>query len=137
MINTFHFLEPYPAPFLYTISKNEVKAIDLLTVGTTHVARGLKFVNPMSITIDTVEKRLYLRNGSDIVKSRLDGTDTEIILKNVKAEDMTIEWIRRRIFWIHWNQKMILVANHDGKEKRVLKVTQYLLVSIAVDPIIG
>ena len=137
MINVFHFLEPYPPPFLYTISKNEIKAIDLLTVNTTDVVRALKYDDRMSITVDAVEKRLYFRNGSDLVKSRLDGTNTEIILKQAEPKDMTIDWIGRRIFWTQRIQRKILVANLNGKEKTVVKRTNFRPWSIAVDPILG
>ena len=137
LINIFHFLEPYPAPFLYTISKNEVKAIDLLTVDTTHVVRGLKHDFSMSLSIDTAEKRIYFKNNTDIARSRLDGADTEIILKKAKPYDMTIDWIRRRIFWTQQIPKKILVANLNGKEKRVLRLTEHYPRFIAVDPIVG
>ena len=137
LINPFLFLDPYPAPFLFITSKNEVKAIDLLTVDTTHVVRGLKYDYPMSISIGTAEKKIYFKNGSDIARSRLDGTNTEIILKKAEPFDMTIDWIRRRIFWTQRFQNKILVANLNGKEKRVLKLTQYVAWSIAVDPIVG
>ena len=138
MINIFHFLEPYPAPFLFITSENEVKAIDLLTVDTTHVVRGLKYDDdPMSISIDTAQKKIYFKNGSHIARSRLDGTNTEIILKKAEPFDMTIDWIRRRIFWTQRFPGKILVANLNGKEKRVLKLTQYQAWSIAVDPIVG
>ena len=119
------------------MSRNEVKAIDLLSVDTKQVVRGLKYGFRMSITIDTVDKRLYFKNGSDIVRSRLDGTDTEVFLKKAEPCDMTIDWVRRRIFWIHKNAKKILVANLNGKEKRVLKLTKYSSKFIAVDPTVG
>ena len=123
MVNKFHFLEPYLAPFLYTISKNEVKAIDLLTVDTPHVVRGLKYDAPMSIILATAEKKIYFKNSTDIARSRLDGINTEILLKKAEPFDLTIDWIRRRIFWNQRRPKKILVANLNGKEKRVLKVT--------------
>ena len=119
------------------MSDNEVKAIDLLTVDTTHVVRGLKYDYPMSISIHTAEKRIYFKNSTDIARSRLDGTDTEIILKKAEPYDMTIDWIRRRIFWTQRFPKKILVANLNGKEKRVLKLTENFPWSIAVDPIVG
>ena len=137
LISKFHFLEPYPAPFLYTTSKNEIKAIDLLTVDTTHVVRGLKHDDPMSISIDMLEKKIYFKNSTDIARSRLDGTDTEIILKKAGPGDMTIDWIRRRVFWTQRFLMKILVGNLNGKEKRVLKITQYFPEFIAVDPIVG
>ena len=119
------------------MSENEVKAIDLLTVDTTHVLRRLKYDAPRSITIDPVDKRLYFGNGSDIVTSRLDGSNTEVILKKAEPRDMTTDWIRRRIFWTQRDQKRILVANLNGKEKKVLKLTDHGPFSIAVDPTVG
>ena len=89
------------------------------------MVRGLKYDDPMSISIDTIENKFYFKNGTDIARSSLDGSDPEVFLKKADPEDMTIDWIRRRIFWTHWNQRKILVANLNGKENRVLKVTQY------------
>ena len=119
------------------MSKNGVKAIDLLSVDTKQVVRGLEYASLMSIAIDAVDKRLYFRNGSDIVKSRLDGTDTEVFLKKAEPYDITIDWIRCRIFWTESDPKKILVANLNGKEKRVLKVIQDYPEFVAVDPIVG
>ena len=119
------------------MSKNEVKAIDFLTVDTTHVVRGLKYDIHMTIAVDPVQKKLYFKNGSDIVRSRLDGTNTEVILKKMEPFDMTIDWIRRRIFWTRFNQRKILLANLDEKEKKVLKLTQGYPFLVTVDPIMG
>ena len=122
------------------MSKNGVKAIDLLTVDTTHVVRGRIFdtVNPMSMAIDTKGGgKLFYNNETNIARSRLDGTHTEIILKKAEAYDMTIDWLRHRIFWTQAAKQNILVANLNGKDKRVLKRTQYWPFFIAVDPIVG
>ena len=131
------FSRTLSSTFLFITSENEVKAIDLLTVDTTHVVRGLKYDDPMSISIDTAQKKIYFKNSTDIARSRLDGTDTKIILKKAEPYDMTIDWIRRRIFWTQWFPGKILVANLNGKEKRVLKVTKNYPEFIAVDPIVG
>ena len=118
-------------------SNNEVKAIDLLTLDTTQVVSGDESDILGSITTDPVDKRLYFGNVSDIFRSRLDGTNTEVILKKVEPSEMTIDWIRRRIFWSQQSQRKILVANLNGKDKRLLKLTQYFPRSVAVDPIVG
>ena len=117
------------------MSKNEIKSIDLLTVDTTDVVRGLK--NSYSMTIDNVEGKLYFRNGSEILRSKLEGTNTEIVLKKAYPSDMTIDWLRRRIFWTHRSKHNILVANLNGSDERVLKRTQYAPSHVAVDPILG
>ena len=135
MLNLFYLLGPYPKPFLFIMSKNKVKAIDLLTFDTAHVVRGL--ANPISMAIDPVDQKLYFRNGTDIVRSRVDGTDIEVILKKANPVDMTIDWIRRRIFWTRLNKRKILVANLNGKDKRVIRLTQDNPRFIAVDPIAG
>ena len=119
------------------MSRNEVKAIDLLTVDRTHVVRGLKEYLRMSMAIYNGGGKLYFKNYTNIARSRLDGTDTQIILKNAEAYDMTIDWLRRRIFWTQRAKQNILVANLNGNDKRVLKRTQYLPWFIAVDPIAG
>ena len=132
----FYLIGPYPEPYLFIRSKNEIKAIDLLTVDTTCVVRGLKYHYSMPIATDPVDNKLYFTNGTNLARSRLDGTDTEVILKMVDPEDMAIDWIRRLIFWTQGNERKILVANLNGKDKKVLKLTQYRPRSIAVDPVV-
>ena len=125
----------YPEPFIYVMSKNEIKSIDLLTVDTTDVVRGLKFRS--SIVIDNVEGKLYFKNDSKILRSNLDGTNSEIVVKKADLFDMTIDWLRRRIFWTQPNNRNVLVANLNENNERVLKRTQYWPAYIAVDPIMG
>ena len=125
----------YPEPFIYVMSKNEIKSIDLLTVDTTDVVRGLKFC--YSIVIDNVEGKLYFKNDSKILRSNLDGTNSEIVVKKADLFDMTIDWLRRRIFWTQLNNPKVLVAKLNGNNERVLKCTQYKPLYIAVDPIMG
>ena len=125
----------YPEPFIYVMSKNEIKSIDLLTVDTTDVVRGLKFC--YSIVIDNVEGKLYFKNDSKILRSNLDGTNSEIVVKKADLFDMTIDWLRRRIFWTQLNNPKVLVAKLNGNNERVLKRTQYTPLYIAVDPIMG
>ena len=125
----------YPEPFIYVMSKNEIKSIDLLTVDTTDVVRGLKFC--YSIVIDNVEGKLYFKNDSKILRSNLDGTNSEIVVKKADLFDMTIDWLRRRIFWTQRYNQNVLVANLNGNNERVLKRRQYRPAYIAVDPIMG
>ena len=119
------------------MSGNKIEAIDCLTVDTTNLVHGLKKNVPMSLAIDPVEQKLYFKNGASITKSRLDGTNAEVFLKKADPDYMTIDWIRRRIFWTQWKRRTILVANLNGKDKRVLKITKYQPYSIIVDPIGG
>ena len=125
----------YPEPFIYVKSMNEIKSIDLLTVDTTDVVRGLK--KGYSMAIDNVEGKLYFVNGTRILWSNLDGTNPKIVLKKADPFEMTIDWLRRRIFWTQSEKQNILVANFNGNYERVLKITQYKPEFIAVDPIAG
>ena len=119
----FRLLEPYPDSFLFVTGKHKIKAIDLLTIDTTNVVHGLVYQSPMSFTIDIVDKRLYFKNGTNIARSRLDGTDTEIILRKIKPWDITMDWKSRRIFWTEFDERKISVANSNGKDKRVIRFT--------------
>ena len=135
MLNIFYLLGPYPEPFILLISKNEVKAIDLLTVDTKNVVGGLN--SSYSMAIDIVDMKLYFENNTNIARSRLDGTDTEVVSKKAEPWDMTIDWIRRRIYWTQYSKKSIWFASLNGKDKGVLKGTKYRPEYIAVDPIVG
>ena len=137
LLNIFLLLEPYPAPFLFIMSKDGIKAIDLLTVDTTHVLQSLNYIFPMSMDTDEVEQKLYFKDGTNIARSRLDGTHIEVILRKANPQDMTIDGIRRRIFWTDWNQKKILVANLNEKTRRMLKATKHWPWFIAVDSNVG
>ena len=117
------------------MSKNEIKSTDLLTIDTTNVVLGLKFGN--SLAIDNVDKKLYFENATKILRSDLDGTNTEIVFENADPSAMTIDWLRRHIFWTRYVKKNILVANLNGNDERILKRTQYWPDYIAVDPIMG
>ena len=107
----------------------------MLTVDTTDVVRGLKYSTSMAI--DNVEGKFYFQNSTKILRSNLDGTNTEIVLKKAEIPYITIDWLRRRIFWAQFSKQSISVANLNGKDERVLKRTQYKPTNIAVDPISG
>ena len=117
------------------MSTNWIKSIDLLTVDTTDVVHGLKFGHSMAI--DNVDGKLYFKNATKVLRSNLDGTNTEIVFKKADPFTMTIDLLRRRIFWTHDKKPNILVANLNGSDERVLKRTQHRPVYIAVDTISG
>ena len=75
---------------------------------------GLKDTPTMAI--DIVEKKLYYESGNDISKVKFDGTAVEVILTNVNARHMTIDWIGRRIIWTDEQRRYIFVANLDGNK---------------------
>ncbi|CAB4005261.1 Hypothetical predicted protein [Paramuricea clavata] len=125
----------YPVPYLLINNYSGIDAIDLLTHDKTVVIPGLKDNKRMSI--DTVEMKLYFRNGSSISRANLDGTGVEVFLQNVEVWKMEIDWMRRRIFWISNADWRIYVTNLEGKEKRPLTETGLWNWEIAVDPTVG
>jgi hypothetical protein len=58
---------------------------------------------------------------------------TEVILQNVSADDMIIDWIKRRLYWAEYSKKQISVANLDGKKRTVLMSTTSYPAGIAMD----
>ena len=93
--------------------------------------------NSPTMATDIVEKKLYYESGNHISRAKLDGTAVEVILTNVNARHMTIDWVGRRIIWTDEQQRYIFVANLDGKQSRVLTTTINKPYDIAVDPNVG
>ena len=130
-------LEPYPEPFLFLLSKTEIKAVDLLTTDTTPLITGLKYEDPMTPAMDAMDRKLYFKDGINIARSNFDGTNKELVISSANPEDMTIDWIGRRIFWTEHRQERIIAANLNGKNKKVFKGEVWKPSGIAVDPTKG
>ena len=97
---------------------------------------GLGYNTP-TMAIDIVEKKLYFESGNNISRTKLDSNAVEVILTNVNARHMTIDWIGRRIIWTDEQRRYIFVANLDGKQSRVLTTTINIPYDIEVDPNVG
>ena len=126
---------PGSESYLFTTSEKYMHAINLVTGKSAVVVTGLRYTPTMAI--DIVEKKLYYESGNDISKTKFDGTAVELILTNVNARHMTIDWVGRRIIWTDGQQRYIFVANLDGKQSRVLTTTINKPYDIAVDPNVG
>lgn len=101
---------------MFITSVSEIYAIDLLTTDRTIVMRGLN--DSYGMDIDTVDMKLYFRDGNNISSANFDGTVKRVILKNAKVFRMAIDWIGNRIFWTEYPwEKRIFVANLNGKGK--------------------
>ena len=132
---TFFCSGPGSESYLFTTSEKYIHAINLVTGKSAVVVTGLRSTPTMAI--DIVEKKLYYESGNDISKAKFDGTAVELILTNVNARHMTIDWVGRRIIWTDEQQRYIFVANLDGKQSRVLTTTINKPYDIAVDPNVG
>ena len=107
----------------------------MLTHDTTVVIRELN--DNYGIAIDTVEMKIYFKDGVSISRANLDGTGVEVFLQNAAVWKMAIDWIGRRIFWTTGFNGLIYVIQMDGKRKRALTKVRSSKFSIAVDPIVG
>ena len=116
------------------LSGDKIEAIDLLTFDSTPVISGLEYNYPLTIAMDFMHKKLYFKNGTNIVKSNVDGTSEEIVLKNVSPLEITIDWKEHRIFWTNYFGLRIMVANMNGKNMKILKQTNWPARNLAVDP---
>ena len=121
---------PYPEPYLFIRSSNEIRAIDLLTLDTTVVISGLTSV---AMDIDTVDKKLYFREGNNISRANYDGSSEEVIVQNADPWRVRVDWKGRRIFWTTSGSREILMAALNGQERRVLKTTENVPDDLAVD----
>ena len=85
--------------------------------------------------IDTVDKKLYFRQGNNILRANLDGSSVEVIVQNAKPRRVRVDWKRRRIFWISGNEISTAILN--GQERRVFRTTEDTPYDLAVDSIEG
>jgi hypothetical protein len=117
----------------------EIHAIDLLTIDTTVVIRGIEDpLHTNGMGVDTVDMKLYFRDGNNISRANFDGTGLKVVLKNVGVFCFAIDWIGRRIFWVEGHAKnRIFVADLNGKGKRTLTTTLGQPICFAVDPTVG
>jgi hypothetical protein len=111
-------------------SKSEIRAIDLTTLNTTVVIRGLA---GRTMEIDTVDNNLYIADNNSISRVNLVDMCVEVILQNVSADDMAVNWIQRRLYWAEYSKKKIFAANLDGKNRSLLMNTTSNPYSIAMD----
>ncbi|CAB4044871.1 Hypothetical predicted protein, partial [Paramuricea clavata] len=128
---------PYPKPYLFINELNSgIHAIDLLTHDKTGVIRGLKENRAMAI--DTVEMKIYFRNGSSISRANLDATGVEIFFKIDYVRTMVVDWLGRRLIWSTTSTNdWIFVMNLNRKGKRALTKERAWNFDIAVDPTVG
>ena len=109
-------------------SLTDIQAIDLLTLDTRLVISGLTNVE---MDIDTVDKKLYFRQGNNILRANLDGSSVEVIVQDAKPLRVRVDWKRRRIFWISGEE--ISTATLNGQERRVFRTAENKLYDLAVD----
>ena len=113
---------------MFIRSWTEILAIDLLTLDTTVVISGLTH---QAIDIDTVDKKLYFREGNNISRANYDGSSVKVIVQNAEPYRVRVDWKGRRIFWT--NSKDISMATLNGQERRVLRTTENDPYDLAVD----
>ena len=83
--------------------------------------------------IDTVDNNLYIADNNSISRVNLVHMCVEVILQNVSADDMAVDWTHRGLYWAEYAKKQIFVANLDGKNKTVLMNTTSCPSGIAMD----
>ena len=76
----------------------------------------------MAMDIDTVDKKLYFREGDNISRANYDGSSVEVIVQKVYPYRLRVDWKGRRIFWITLGDE-ISMATLNGQERRVLTTT--------------
>ena len=133
----WHFLGPYPEPYLLVRNKTGIIAMDLITLDQ-KVAFDWMDTYEYGLDLDAKEKKLYFANEKRIYKSNLDGSENKTILKNISVNDITIDWKGSRIFWNDYAGKEIFAADLDGTERKVVvKSENSYVMSVAIDSIAG
>ena len=85
--------------------------------------------------IDTVDKKLYFRQGNNISRANFDGSSVEVIVQDAEPLRVRVDWKRRRIFWI--SGKEFSTATLNGQERRVFRTAENIPRDLAVDSIEG
>ena len=135
-----YFTGSYPEPYLLIRTRTEILATDLATLDTTVIMRGLEYDDYEGLDIDMEGNKIYFTDVSHIYRANFDGTGKERIVENAEPYDITIDWIRRRIFWSDFNYKgKINVASLDGQARREIINTVYPTYPtlVKVDPTVG
>ena len=115
---------------MFLRSYAEILAVDLLTLDTTVVISGL---TDDAMDIDTVDKKLYFRNGSNISRANYDGSSDEVIVQNADPIRVRVDWKGRRIFWTNDYNNDIFMATLNGQERRVFRTPEDRPYQLAVD----
>ena len=67
----------------------------MLTLDTSVVISGLA---RWAMDIDTVDKKLYFRQGDNISRANFDGSRVEVVVERAKPFSVRVDWKGRRIF---------------------------------------
>ena len=86
--------------------------------------------------IDTVDKKLYFRQGNSISRTNFDGSSVEVIVQDAEPWKVRIDWKTRRIFWTSGDVQ-IFTANLNGQERRVFRTAEGTPRDLAIDSIEG
>ena len=105
----------------------------MLTLDTRFIISGL---TSRAMDIDTVDKKLYFRQGNNISRANFDGSSVEVIVQDAKPYIVRIDWKRRRIFWTS-DDVQIFTATLNGQERRVFRTAENKPYDLAVDSIEG
>ena len=118
---------------MFIRSLTDIQAIDLLTLDTRLIISGL---TDWAMDIDTVDKKLYFRQGNNILRANLDGSSVEVIIQDAVPWRVRVDWKKRRIFWTSGDVQ-IFTATLNGQERRMFTTTEDTPYDLAVDSIEG
>lgn len=95
----------------------------------------------VGVDVDCLTRYFYWTDvsGRTISRSRLDGTDSEVILRDLGSpEGVAVDWISKNIYWTDSVRDTINVVRFDGTNRKNL-ITDGLVNprAIAVDPVKG
>uniref|UniRef100_A0AAG5DIG3 Peptidase S1 domain-containing protein n=1 Tax=Anopheles atroparvus TaxID=41427 RepID=A0AAG5DIG3_ANOAO len=91
---------------------------------------------------DCAEGRFYWGNNvtNQILSAKYDGTDQKVFIEeNMKgSDDLAVDWISRRLYWVDKTMKTINVASLENPNVRTVLIDGNLYTyAIAVDPLRG
>ncbi len=113
-------------------SNSQIHAIDLTTLNASVVIGGLA---GRAMEMDPVDNKLYFADNKGVSRAKVDDMCAEVILQNITVDDMAIDWVKRRIFWVENLKGGIFFSDINVTERKLMISTTSYPSSIAMDPI--
>jgi hypothetical protein len=85
--------------------------------------------------MDPVDNKLYFADNKGISRANVDDMCAEVILQNITVDDMAIDWVKRRIFWVEHLKGGIFFSDINVTERKLMISTTSYPSNIAMDPV--
>ena len=114
------FIGFFPEPYLLSyIDDDTIIAIDLRTLHTTVAFSGLKNNGWTNLFVDYVGMKIYFNHGLKICRGNFDASNKEVLPSQDDISTFALDWIGRRLFWVHGRSRPLLFWYPDGRSREI------------------